>query len=156
MIDKIRAFFSSQADAVQQPGQAREHALQLAMCTLLVEMSRADKSADLEEAVAILTATRARFELTDTEAQQLMAIANDQADHATSLYEFTRVLNDHLDHDQKIHAIELLWQIAFADGHIDRYEDHLVRKVSQLLHVSHRDFIAAKHRIEAAESSSMG
>ena len=84
----------------------------------------------------------------DREADELLELAEDKADHATSLHEFTKVLNQQLDHASKNHMVELLWDVALADDHIDKHEDYLVRKVSELIHVPHHEFIRAKHRAQ--------
>ncbi len=148
MIDRIKQFFSSQEDEITASGGS-EHALRLATATLLVEMSRADRQVDNAETDAVLAAIRQRFELTAEEARNLADLGHDTADHATSLYEFTRVLNDQLSREQKIHIVELLWDVAYADGRIDKYEEQLLRKIAELIYIPHPDFIAAKLRAEA-------
>jgi uncharacterized tellurite resistance protein B-like protein len=75
--------------------------------------------------------------------------ASARADAAVSLHEFTRLLNDALAPTDKQRVIGLLWRVAFADGTLDRYEDHLVRKVADLLYVPHAEFIRAKLAVQA-------
>ena len=151
MIDRIKQFFASQEKEIAASGGS-EHALRLATATLLVEMSRADQQVDSAETDTVLTAIRQRFELTEAEARNLADLGHDKADHATSLYEFTRVLNDQLSREQKLHVVELLWDVAYADGRIDKYEEQLLRKIAELIYVPHPDFIAAKLRAEARVS----
>lgn len=135
-----------------EPGaatQASEHDLQLAAASLLVEMSRADFDVASIEREAVLAAVRDAFDLSEEEAGELHARAETRAEAATSLYEFTRVLNDHLAAERKAHIVELLWRVAAADARIDKYEEHLVRRIADLLHVPHVRFISAKHRVLA-------
>ena len=82
--------------------------------------------------------------LDEQEVSALIVEAQACADEATSLHEFTRLINEQLTDAQKYHVIELLWQFGFADGAIDKYEEHLVRKVADLLYVRHSEFIRAK------------
>jgi uncharacterized tellurite resistance protein B-like protein len=138
------------ARADPDPTQA-EHAYQLATATLLVEMTRADFEIRAEEQTAVEDAIRRAFRLSAAETAELVERANAEADHATSLHEFTRLINEHFSPEQKFHVIELLWRVAYADGKIDRYEEHLVRKIAELVYVPHREFIRAKLR--ARESS---
>jgi uncharacterized tellurite resistance protein B-like protein len=85
------------------------------------------------------------FELDASQTAELLTLAEQDANEATSLFEFTRLINKHFDAEQKQHFVELLWHVALADGEIDKYEDHLVRKVADLIHVPHLSFIRAKH-----------
>ena len=128
-----------------------EHDLELAAATLLVEMSRADDAVLAEEREAVVAAIREAFSLDRDEAEALHRRAADRAAEAVSLYEFTKLLNERLDDAGKEQVVELLWRVAVADGDIDRYEEHLVRRLADLLHVPHARFIRTKHRaIEAA------
>ena len=79
--------------------------------------------------------------------EQRQAAAEAQASQATSLYEFTRLINDEYDYDEKLRLIENMWRIAFSDDELDKYEEHLIRKVSELIYVSHSDFIRLKLKV---------
>lgn len=150
VIERIRQFFLNPTPAAVDE-RTQEHLLRLATATLLVEMSRVDQRVDTIEQQAILANIRRHFDLTDDEARELTDLAMDKAVEARSLYEFTRVLNGSLSAAQKIQVVELMWQVAYADGDIDKYEDHLVRKVADLIYVPHHEFVAAKLR--AAETA---
>ena len=86
------------------------------------------------------------FDLDDDTITTIIKLAQDERDAATCLHEFTRSLNDVLDADGRTRVVELLWQVAYADGRLDVYEEHLVRKVADLLHVPHSAYIHAKLR----------
>ena len=73
-----------------------------------------------------------------------MTLANQRADEATSLYEFTRVINDHYTPAQKLALIDLMWKVAYADSNLDKYEEHLIRRVAELTYVPHQDYIRSK------------
>ena len=82
-----------------------------------------------------------------------MERARRETDKATSLYPFTGLINQHFSPEQKAQVVEALWRVAYADGTLDKYEEHLVRKVAELIHVSHSTFIRtklkAKQRLES-------
>lgn len=84
--------------------------------------------------------------LSDEDLAELTAQAEQEVDHATSLYEFTRVVNDHCDPEQRIALIEAMWRVAYADGELHKYEEHIIRRTADLLYVAHSDFILSKHR----------
>lgn len=132
----------------QESGVSREHAVRLATALLLVEVARADYNEDLTENVAILGLVKGFFELADDEASALVEQARAESDKVASLQSFTRQLNEELSLDEKRGVVEMLWRVAMADDHLDKHEDHLVRKVAGLLYVSHSDLIRIRNRVK--------
>lgn len=147
MLASIKRFFDANLAAAGQARSAveQEHAYRLATAALLIEMTRADYDVKTVEREAVTHAVQRVFGLDAAETAELVALAEQEADEATSLYEFTRLINDNFEPQQKEHIVELMWQVALADGEIDKYEDHLVRKVADLIHLPHLTFIRAKH-----------
>jgi uncharacterized tellurite resistance protein B-like protein len=131
-----------------QAGKHDQHSLQLATAALLFEMLRADFDEHPDEYVALERALQDSFSLSASETRQLAQLADREAADAVSLYQFTGLINQHFSAGEKVQVIEMLWQVAYADGRVDRYEEALLRKISDLLHVPHRDFIQAKHRVQ--------
>ncbi len=124
-----------------------EHAVRLATAALLVEMSRQDDQvvkAERDEAAAALCE---HFDLDLEEVAELYLLAESEADESIDYYQFTSLLKERLTHTQKEQVVELLWRVAAADGHIDRYEEHMVRRIAELLYLPHSSFIRAKHRV---------
>lgn len=152
MISAIQKFFSERISDQEPTEDQRQHALQIAASVLMIEISRSDANvSEVEEAVILASLQRA-FSLDEEESEKLMELANDQTDEATSFHQFTREINDQFSGEEKINLIRLLWDVAFADDEIDKYEDYYIRKISDLLYVSHSDFIRMKHK--AMESRS--
>ena len=151
MIRAFQRFFESTlATAARAEEEAeREHGYHRATAALLVEIMRADYRVQDGERETVLRALAAAFgDLSPGEMRELLARAEEQAEDATSLYEFTRIVNREFGHDQKAHVVELLWQVAYADGDLDKYEEHLVRRIADLIHVPHSVFIRMKHRAQ--------
>ena len=135
------------------PGEANKaHALNLATAALLVEVSRADHQVTDSERLVIVEALRNNLGLEDSEAQELLRLADPAADQAVSLTEFTRLLNEHLTREERVGIVHSLWQVANADISIDKYEEYYVRKIADLLYVAHSDFIRAKLRVIEGEA----
>ncbi len=147
MLSAIKSFFVEQLSSAEV-SEDPEHLLRLATTALLIEISRADAEVSADEESKILALVQRHFDLPPEETHALIAQADDHADEAVSLYQFTSVLNDHLSREERARVVELLWEIAFADQYLDKYEDFYVRKISDLLHVSHADFIRLKHRVK--------
>jgi uncharacterized tellurite resistance protein B-like protein len=118
--------------------------LQLATAVLLVEVMRSDASSDPQERTAAMTALRSQFTLTDEELARLLAQAEKTAQGANDYFAFTSAMNDQYTQAQKIMVVELMWQVAYADGHVDANENHVISKVAGLLYVTHGEYIAAK------------
>lgn len=123
---------------------AGEHSLQLAVVALLLEIGRADHAIAQEELAAVVAAAAAVFGITPEESNALVDRAAPAVENAVSLYEFTGVLNRELPPGRKKALLRELWRVAQADGRIDHFEEYYLRKIADLLHLSHKDFIAAK------------
>lgn len=146
MLAAITHFFENHLD----PGDAAdeendiEHKLQLASAALMIELCKADQEMDEAEIATLLKILRGKFNLSKDTLDELMSLAEQEAREATSLFQFTSLFNDHYGYEEKVLLIRHLWEVAFADGRLDRYEEHLVRKIAELLYVSHNDFIGTK------------
>lgn len=143
MLARIKRFF----DEILSPAATAvdpERRLRLTTAALLLEVASADfKEAD-QELDAITGVLREQFALADDDVEGLLDMAKAEQRDATSLYQFTRLINDHCSEREKFALILNLWKVAAADGDIDKYEDHLIRKLAELLYVPHSEFIRAK------------
>ena len=122
--------------------------LELAITALLIEMSRADAHLDRAEAELIRDIVARHFGGTGTSAAELFDRAHAASEASVSTYEFTRIMNETLDQSEKLWVIERLWEVAYADGEVEKYEEALVRKIADLLHVSHPALVSARLRVQ--------
>ena len=128
----------------------REAALRLATAVLMIDVARADHVFDESEFDHVLKLVEIHFGLEPEQAAQLVIEASDKAEDLIDVHEFTKLLHDYLTEDEKVQIVSLLWQIAYADGRLDKYEDSLVLKISDLLYVSRGRVMRLKHDAEAA------
>lgn len=128
--------------------EVSEHALQLATAALLIEMMRADAEVSDDERRAVTKTVQSKFNLTKEESKTLLQLAKEKIRKATGYYEFTSLINKGLTYDQKVKVIEHLWEVAFSDAVLDKYEEHMVRKIADLIYVEHKDFIEAELRVK--------
>jgi uncharacterized tellurite resistance protein B-like protein len=150
MLEGLRQLFHSRvAIAEDASPEANEQALRVAAAALMFEIVRADANVSPEELVVMRASLQSTFDLSADETEELVRLAEQQSKSAASLYEFTSLVDARLDVAQKKRIVELLWLVAFADGRKDALEEHLVRRIAGLLHVSHPDFIDAKLRARA-------
>ena len=110
-----------------------------------MEIVRADYEENLTENEMVFAELMRRFGLTEDEALLLVKKAEQEADQSVTLQSFTRLLHEHLSLGEKHAVIEMLWRVALADDHLDKHEDYLVRKLADLLYVSHGDLIRIRN-----------
>jgi uncharacterized tellurite resistance protein B-like protein len=149
MVTAIKKFFDRHIKpSPDHPEEVSEHSLQLATTALLVEMMKADTAVSDAERRAVVKTIQSQFHLNDEETDELLQVAEEKIRKATGYFEFTSLINKGFSYEQKVKVIEHLWEIAFADSHLDKYEEHMVRKIAGLIYVEHKDFINAKLRVK--------
>jgi uncharacterized tellurite resistance protein B-like protein len=126
--------------------EEQERARNLAVAALLVEVLRADHQVAATEGRQVVESIAGILGLGAAQCEDLLADAERQVEGAHDLHQFTSRLNRSLSHDEKLRLVEQLWRVARADAVVHKYEEHMIRRVADLLHVSHREFIAAKLR----------
>lgn len=149
MLNKLNSFLSSIIPATRA-GSRPEHTLQLATAVLLIEVMRADAESTGQEQATVLEILKERFDLPDAEVAQLSDLGHRTAKAANDLHQFTSRINRELELAEKIQIVESLWQVVYADGKISAHENHIMRRLVDLLHISHGDNIAAKMRAKPA------
>lgn len=122
-----------------------EHRRNLAAAALLIEVARADFEFDDDEQHAIETLLGETLELASDEIAEIVRLAHEESRDATSLHQFTRLIHESHSLDEKKRLMEALWRVAYADGRLDKYEEQLLRRIADLLHLRHAEFIRAKH-----------
>jgi uncharacterized tellurite resistance protein B-like protein len=147
MINKLQRFIEKYLPEDNTDETPLEHRLQLASAALMVEVIHVDEQVTDIEQNKIRQLISERFELDDEEIDSLIELAHDEKHEATDYFVFTSLLNSHYSQQQKISLIEDLWRIAYADDELDKYEEHLIRRLSELLHVPHQEFIKSKHKV---------
>ena len=147
----IRKFFDQainalkQVDTAENNAESRDDALRMATAVLMLDVARADHVFSDTELTRVLDLIQSHFGLSPEDAAELVDEASREAEDLTSAYEFTRMLHQHLDENEKARIVGLLWEIAYADGELDKYEDSLILKISDLLYVSRGRVMRLKH-----------
>ena len=122
-----------------------EHDIRLAAVALLVEVAKADHHLSEVEENKLLHIVKSLYDLNETEQSALIATAKNKSSESTSLYEYTSVINENFSENEKFQLITQMWKMAFSDNQIDSYEEHLIRRVADLIYLPHVKFIEAKH-----------
>jgi len=150
MLASIQAFFNSLIQTEDAEVADRQQ-LELAAACLLFEIAAIDYDVRGAELNALRTALADTLGLERTEIDQLVRLAGEENRRATDMHAFTREINEHFDYEQKQALMASLWRVAYADGRIDRYEEHYLRRIADLLYLTHTDFIQAKLTVAAEQ-----
>jgi len=151
MLAKLKSLLDSLVET--PPGQSAQLStdeLQLATAALLVEVATIDQKFDKTELDALTTVLATRFSLAKNDLSELIDSAKSASSEASSLFQFTQLINRHCDEDAKYKLACELWTIAYADGVLDKHEEHIVRRIADLIHLRHSDFIRSKHEVRDA------
>jgi uncharacterized tellurite resistance protein B-like protein len=149
MVQAIKQFFEKYVKSSPDSSVVvSEHSLQLATAALLIEMMKADANISEDESKTVVRIIQSKFNLSEDEIKILLLLAEEEIRKSTGYYEFTSLINKGLTYEQKVKVIEHLWEVAFVDKHLDKYEEYMVRKIADLIYVEHKDFIEAKLRIK--------
>ncbi len=152
MLDNIKQFFEKNFMQEVSSTQQSELQMRLAAAALFIEMMMQDGDVQIAEKQIILQVLQKQFLLSHEQSIELYRLAENEIKTATDYHQFTRLIAETFEQPQKIQLIENLWRVAFADKQLDKYEENMVRKIADLIYVSHKDFIQAKHRVQQSLS----
>ena len=147
MIKKIKELISNLSDKDVQEESQDPSLINNACAALLIEKAYADKDYDESEKMSLKNSLMTTYKIDEIEIDELILDASQSVQESTSLYGYTRIVNDEFSYDEKLNLLKNLWKIAYADGNLDKYEEHLLRKISDLIHISHSDYINIKLEI---------
>jgi len=120
--------------------------LELAVAALMIEAARMDSDFSGDERATIERLLAARFHMTPAEAHALIEQASEKVHHSTQFFPFTQAICRSLEPEARVHIIEMLWRVAYADGVLDPHEDMLLRRLAGLIHVPDRERAHARQR----------
>ena len=153
MFDSFRKFLSEVSEGGEHPIHFDHDDYRLAAAALLVHAAAIDGDISDVERDQLHTIIKRQFGLDEATTDELVAEATEAEHEAIDLYHFTRAINRALDEDGRRRVVEMMWEIAYADGHVDDFESNLIWRVADLLGISSRDRIDLKHRVAEKQAS---
>ena len=147
MIKKIKDLITKISNKEEIEESSNTLQLDRACAALLVEIAFADKDFDEREKESLKQSLLKSYAIDIETINEIINDAEKTVEESTSLYEYTRTVNDEFEYPQKLNLLENLWKVAYADETLDKYEEHLLRKISDLIHISHSDYINVKLRV---------
>ena len=145
MLSKISAFFERHLQPASGVSASLSHSQkQLAVAALLIEVAMADHIFDKREMQSLKLHLKQKFAITDEQIAELIDLAKEETSEATSLHQFTTLVHQYCDPQEKFELLVSMWELAFADNDLNKYEEYVIRKVADLIYVSHTEFMRAK------------
>ena len=141
MINKIKDFFNKKTE---ESADGSHSVVNIATAALLIEVMTIDGNMDTNEIASIKKNLSEILDISESEILELIELSQEEVEEATSLYQFTKEINSNFDLDQKLDLMTALWQVALADDHLDKYEESIIRKISDLIHLRHSEYIQCK------------
>jgi len=143
MFNKLKSIFDKKIEEENEQFDT----VQIAICTLMIQTAVYDGVFDEQEKSEILELIKKYFNFSEDQKLSLFKIAMKVNDDSNDMQQFTRTLNGNLSEEEKLNIIEMLWRIIISDGHIDDYENALIRKISGLLYISDKDVGRIKKKL---------
>jgi uncharacterized tellurite resistance protein B-like protein len=148
VLDRLKAFFGDLNGARDATAQGTDK-LQLATVALLVEAAQMDADFGAEERAKIIELVERRFGLSAAESRELLQAASEKVEQSVEIFGFTREIKNAFSADERVEMMEMLWDVAYADGELHNMEASLMRRLAGLLHVSDRESALARQRVLA-------
>lgn len=147
MLNRIKHLLS--ADGTKSKKPRKKSDMELAAAALLVEAAVLDGTFDADERATIERLLKGHFNLNDADVTNLILDAQSTIEDANELYTLARTVKEGLEISERTAIIEMLWEVAYADGELHDYESNLVRRLAGQLYVSDRDSGEARKRVLA-------
>mgnify|MGYP005643777125 FL=1 len=147
MINKIKDLITKFGKEEEIQEESNLTLLNNSCAALLVEIAFADKDFDETEKASLKQSLIETYAIDESVIEEIIRDAEDTVSESTSLYGYTSIVNTEFQYEDKLKLLRNLWKIAYADGYLDKYEEHLLRKISDLIHISHSDYINIKLEI---------
>jgi uncharacterized tellurite resistance protein B-like protein len=144
MASKFLQFLNLKLNLDNPPSTESSQRIPIATCVLLLEMANADDQFSRIEQERIREIIADQYTLTTEAAEALLALSERERHKSLDLWQFTNMINNHFSYDEKMQVLETLWRVIYADGKVDMYEEYLIRRLSNLLNMKHKDLIQAK------------
>ena len=156
MFEGFRKFLSQVSQGDKQPAHFEPHDYRLAAAALLVHAAGIDGNVSDVERTALHAIIKQHFNLDEAQTDALVAEATEVEEEAIDLYHFTSLLNRELEEDGRRCVVEMMWEIAYADGHVSEFESNLIWRAADLLGVPSRERIELGRRVASEHGGGQG
>ena len=149
MIDLAKKFFNkSTKKSFSEQGKGQNHDVSVATCALLLEMADIDGEFSQSEKNDIISFLKKDYSLSNKDAADLISASREELNGSIDLWQFACLINENYTLEKKIHVIETIWKVVYADGRLDKHEDYLIHKLGKLLRLNHKQLIDSKIKVK--------
>ena len=152
MFEAFRKIMADLADSGKDPERYDDNDYRVAAGALLVHAAGIDGGISDVERARLHAVIKQRFKLDDAATDELIARATEADEKAIDLYRFTVELNRTLEHKARARLVEMMWQVVYADDEVTEFEDNLIWRAADLLHISREERIALKAQVAASRA----
>lgn len=146
MVDFFKKVFGEQVMEVH-PGGYQHHDPRIAACALLLEMAHVDGEFTGEEKENLISLLQSEYGLSGADANEMIKTAEEELSNSLDLWKFADMINENFSLEEKLRVVELLWELVYTDGKLDKHEDYLIHKLAHLLRITHSQLIDAKLKV---------
>ena len=148
MMGLLKKYFTKTSDDATAAESVRtSRDVRIATCALLLEIANIDGRFSESEKKSVVEILQDSYQLSAEHATALMKAADEQLEKSIDLWHFAKLINENYSTEEKIRIIEMVWQIIYTDGKLDKHEDYLAHKLANLLRLSHEQLIEAKLKV---------
>ena len=144
MFNRIMTLLQGEGEVAQE---SRFERVQVATCALLMEVAHSDGHYQSVEAKVVHDLLAKKFNLSPAAVAELIDYSHQHREESLDLFQFAREINAHFSREEKLDVMEGVWQVIYADGTLDKYEDALARQLATLLRLDHKDVISRKLKV---------
>lgn len=143
MLDAIKKFLKGGEDRLDNI----KDDISLSAAVILLEVAYSDSEFSKEEREFIVKILRQNFNLSEEETKELIELGTQILNEDTNRWRYVNAINEKYSRDEKLKLIDTVWQLIYADNKLDKYEDHLVHRLSRMLHIPHHELIQSKLKV---------
>jgi uncharacterized tellurite resistance protein B-like protein len=149
LLDLFKKIFDKTGNIENQKESInRQQKLKIATCVILLEAVTADDIFSDHELHKIIELLKSKYEMTDSQLNELIVTSKKEREESTDLWYFTNLINENLTIDEKYDLMEMIWEVIYTDGTLDKYENYIAHKLRNLLNLDHNKFIDIKMRVK--------
>ena len=144
-----KVFNGSKSGKSALSAEERELRLRTATCVILLEAVTADNNFSDEEKHKVLDILKTRYNMTEEAVEELIEKSEREREHSTDLWYFTNLINESMDNEEKYKLMELVWEVIYSDGTLDKFENYVAHKLLNMLNLDHSKFIELKMKVKS-------
>jgi uncharacterized tellurite resistance protein B-like protein len=145
LFERLKSILAGEVKTPSAQDEAeKKRRLQIATAVILLEVALSDDEYTNDEQELIVEILKENFSLDDESVRELLLVSEEQRSRSIDLWHFTEIINSRYEDEDKYRIIEMVWKVIYADGRLDKFEDHIVHKLALILHIPHERMIEAK------------